>query len=187
MLSFFSNLPIRNKILITNSVTVVCLLLVAGLTIYSLHTVFSQAKFINENTTPTISIARETVGDFSEARLKVYKMISIGDPVKGEQVWQQEYIPLRQKISQDFEIYSKMLVLADEKKSYERLKEMRKNYLPKLDLVHSLSSANNFAQALSTIKASADDYEAIQAELNKVVEINQEEANTGIKESESTF
>jgi methyl-accepting chemotaxis protein len=187
MFNFFSNLSIRNKILSVSTITILCLLTIAGVTLYSLNEVYGQAKMMSEKRVPTMILVKGIQQKFLDARLRLNMMLMANNVESAEHIWQQQYLPIREELNQDQKTYEARIAFAETRKAYNEYKEIRSHYITKIGEVHAFAIANKPEQAKAALVDTRDEFKQMQALLQKIVDINQTAINADVAKAQSIF
>src|SRR5262249_45974722 len=149
--SVFSNLSIRNKILAVNAVNILFLLLIAGITMFSMDRIFSHAKMMSESRVPTMILVKDIQKDFLDCRLQINMMLHSKEFEKGDKVWRQQYLPLYEKLKTEQKTYKSRIAFAESQAAFEEFENLRGEYMDKINQVYSLYQQNQKDQAVEAL------------------------------------
>lgn len=188
MLSFFSNLSIRNKILVVNSTTLAVWLIVGIVAIYSLYHVQSQVKVINSQIYPSIQAAKNINFLLSRARIKLYKLVLTRDSEKSQKIWKNEYLPIQPELEKVEKDYEKVMHIGAEIKAFKEYQKKRDIYEAQVKEIYQLMTDTQYDAAEELLsKKNAKAMQKMLPIVDKITAANEQAAEEKIKESETTY
>jgi hypothetical protein len=124
---------------------------------------------------------------FLDARLRLNMMLMANNVTTAEQIWQQQYLPIREEINKDQDAYEARIAFAETRKAYNAFKEIRSHYVGKIGQVHTFAIASKHEEAKAALVDTRDEFLQMQALLQKIVDINQTAINKDVVKAQSIF